>query len=324
MKRRTAAWDSSLFDWAERLEPNTEAAPEDVPSSPERSPAGEVWGIDAMNLIFQLYHAMPEMTSPDGRPIAVLWGFLRDLLTIRREYRPASIFVAFDLPGGTFRHTFHPEYKANRSPTPEPLLEQIVQIRPLLEELGIAVVAQAGFEADDILATLAETTERAGRRCVIVTNDKDCRQLISPAVRLCALRKKRFHDLDTLREEWGITPSQVVDYLSLVGDAVDNVVGVPMIGPKIARELLIRHGGWEGIQQTLDTVSGERRRENLRGAADLMERNRTLIRLRRDVPCTFDHVAGAHPIAAPTAVETLRRLGLARYISDFTSESPTP
>ena len=308
MRRTTRTADSTrLFDWAEHHQTD--------PNDP--APVPEIWGIDAMNLIFQLWFAMPEMTSPEGRPIAVLWGFLRDLATIRREHRPTAMYIAFDLHAETFRHALLPEYKANRPEPPEPLVEQIKQIRPLLEELGFAVVAQPGFEADDILATLAEQTQQAGERCVIVTTDKDCRQLLSPTVRMYTLRKRTFVDEASLLSDWEITPSQVVDYLSLVGDSVDNVAGVPMIGPKMARELLGQYGDWEGIQRSIDSISGERRRESLRNATERMDRNRQLIRLRRDVPCTFDRIRGEHPEPAPTAEQTLNHLGLGRYVSEF-------
>ena len=281
-----------------------------------------VVGVDAMNLVFQLYYALPKLTSPNGEPVGVIRGFLRDLLSLRKTLPTQYLFVAFDLPDKTFRHRIHETYKANRPPAPEDLISQILKLRPLLATLGIPVLAVPGFEADDLLATLAEQSVQHGRRCVIVTADKDCRQLLhEEMVRIYMIRKKRFVDVTTLREEWGVMPFQVVDYLSLVGDAADNVPGVLGIGPKSAQCLLNQFGSIERMMEQLESVTNANRRKILRESTKLLERNRTLIQLRRDVPCELDWDAAVKPVPQSQAAECLTSLGLAKLIPDFCGHS---
>lgn len=277
-----------------------------------------VVGVDAMNLVFQLYYALPKLTSPNGEPVGVIRGFLRDLLTLRKTLATRYLFVTFDLPDKTFRHELHTAYKANRPPAPADILTQILKLRPLLAALGIPVIAVPGFEADDLLATLTEQGLRRGFRCVVVTADKDCRQLLhEETVRIYMIRKKRFVDAATLREEWGIEPQQVVDYLSLVGDAADNVPGVPGIGPKSAKDLLNRFGSIERMVTQLERISNARCRKSLRESVELLAKNRVLIQLRRDVPCDLDWQAAERPIPTSGAADMLTTLGLAKLIPEF-------
>ena len=158
-------------------------------------------------------------------------------------------------------------YKAQRPAMPETLVPQIPAIRRILAALGIPGARLASFEADDILATVAQEAKRHGADCFLVTADKDCRQLIADRVRVYNIRKNEMFDAAKLREEWGVSPSQVVDYQALVGDSVDNVPGVPLIGPKMARQLLEQYGTLEAVLDHADDVPGEKRRENLRNSA---------------------------------------------------------
>jgi 5'-3' exonuclease len=201
-----------------------------------------VWAIDTLSRIYQLFHALPEMAAPDGTPVSAVFGFTRDLLDIIENRRPHYLFCAIDAPGPTFRHEKFAAYKANRPDMPADLVPQIPLIRRLLDVMGIPCLERPGFEADDLLATLATRTVARGGDCIIATSDKDARQLLGDHVRLYNLRTNLPFGAAELRAEWGIAPGQVVDFLSLVGDAVDNVPGVPGIGPKIAGELLQQHG----------------------------------------------------------------------------------
>ena len=178
------------------------------------------------------------MTSPRGEPVGAVHGFTRDLLDLLERCQPDYLFCAFDLPGPTFRHKLTDTYKANRDEMPVDLRGQISKIRELLGTLEMPILDLDGFEADDILATMAKLTSDLGGTCYLVTNDKDCRQLISPSVKLYNIRKARIYDEKDLEGDWGIRPDQVVDFQALVGDPVDNVPGVPLIGPKIAADLL--------------------------------------------------------------------------------------
>src|SRR5262249_38847242 len=158
----------------------------------------------------------------------------------------------------------YPAYKANRGPMPDDLQPQIPLIHQLLEAMRMPVVSAAGFEADDVLATLARAGARRGLEVLGCTGDKDCRQLIEEARRLYNLRKREVMDRDALKREWGIGPEQVVDLQTLVGDSVDNVPGVPGIGIKTAAKLLQEFGTLDNLLVNIDRVPGAKRQESLR------------------------------------------------------------
>ncbi|MEC8306062.1 MAG: 5'-3' exonuclease H3TH domain-containing protein, partial [Planctomycetota bacterium] len=199
---------------------------------------------------------------------------------------------AFDLPGPTFRHKLTDTYKANRDEMPVDLRGQISKIRELLGTLEMPILDLDGFEADDILATMAKLTSDLGGTCYLVTNDKDCRQLISPSVKLYNIRKARIYDEKDLEGDWGIRPDQVVDFQALVGDPVDNVPGVPLIGPKIAADLIQRFETLEGVFSNLDKVSGKKRKENLENGQAAAALSRQLVRLDPEVPIEINWQQG--------------------------------
>lgn len=255
--------------------------------------AGEtVWVVDAHALIFQVFHAIPEMTSPRGEPVNAVFGFTRDVLFLLEQKKPDYLFVAFDLSGPTFRHTMFSDYKVHRTEMPDDLRPQIPLIRRMLETLGVPVLELESYEADDILATVARRVENLGGRCYLVTNDKDCRQLITDSTVLYNVRKNLFFDAASLADDWGIRPDQVVDFQALVGDSVDNVPGVPLIGPKLARELLDNLGTLEQILAHPEAVSGEKRRQNLIASREQALLSRELARLNPDAPVEIDWEAG--------------------------------
>jgi DNA polymerase I len=275
----------------ERQSPNLPLS--SSPPLPVSSLAGQtVWAIDAHSLIYQVFHALPEMTSPTGEPVGAVFGFTRDLLHLLEEKKPDFLFCAFDLPGKTFRHALYQAYKEQRAEMPDELKPQIPAICRMLIAMGIPALACEGFEADDILATVAHAADQLGARCFLVSNDKDCRQLIADRVSVFQIRKDEVFDRDALRTEWGIAPEQVVDYQSLVGDSVDNVPGVPLVGPKLARQLLGQFGTLEGILAHIGEVPGEKRRENLRQFGDQALLSRRLVRLSAEVPIAIDWAAG--------------------------------
>lgn len=232
------------------------------------------------------------MTSPAGEAVNAVFGLTRDLLYLIETKRPTYLFVAFDTPGATFRHELYEGYKRDRPDMPEELVPQIAKIRELLAALGVPVLECAGFEADDILATVARHAEAQGWECYLVTGDKDCRQLITDRVRLFNVRKNQVLDRDGLLAEWGIRPEQVVDFQALVGDTVDQVPGVPLIGPKNASELLQRYGTLQQVLEHADEVPGAKRRENLKKFGQQALLSRELVRLRSDVPLKFDWEQG--------------------------------
>jgi DNA polymerase-1 len=243
--------------------------------------------IDAHSLLFQVFHAIGEMTSPTGVPVNALFGFARDLLFLRAK-KPDYLLCAFDRGEPTFRSEIYPDYKAHRGPMPDDLCVQVPLIRRLLEAMRVPELSAAGFEADDVIATVAKAASARGLDVFVCTSDKDCRQLIDDRVRLYSLRKKAEYGREELLRDWGISPEQVIDFQALVGDSVDNVPGVPGIGEKTAAVLLKEHGTLDNLLANLDRVSGAKRQENLRAWKGKEETTRQLVRLDTNVPLAMD------------------------------------
>jgi DNA polymerase-1 len=256
--------------------------------------------IDAHSLIFQVFHAIPEMTSPAGLPTNAIFGFTRDLLFLR-GLKPAYILCAFDEPGPTFRDAIYKEYKAHRAPMPDDLSLQLPYIRDLIAAMGIPVLGRAGFEADDVIATVAGSAEARGMDVYICTSDKDCRQLINERVCLYNIRKQKEFRRQDLLEDWGVTPEQVVDLQTLVGDSIDNVPGVPGIGVKTAAKLLQEYGTLDRLLEEVRNhkaeaagrkpekkVVGPKTWESLKAAADKLAISRQLVTLDRNMEMDFD------------------------------------
>jgi DNA polymerase-1 len=252
------------------------------------SAAGKLYLIDAHSLIFQLFHAIGDMTSPSGVPTNVLFGFARDLLGLRQR-RPDYLLCAFDRAAEpTFRNNLYPDYKAHRPPIDPDLLMQIPLVCQMLEAMRVPVLSSPGYEADDVIATVGRAASARGLDVFICTSDKDCRQLIDDRVRLYNLRKNQEFGADELLADWGIRPEQVVDLQTLVGDSVDNVPGVPGIGVKTAAKLLQEFGTLENVLANVDRISGAKRQENLRAAGPVVALSRQLVRLATDVPIAMD------------------------------------
>jgi DNA polymerase-1 len=244
--------------------------------------------VDAHSLIFQVFHAIKGMTSPSGLPTNALFGFARDLAFLRHERRPDYLVCAFDVAGRTFREKAYPDYKAHRGPMPDDLVVQLPLIHRLLEAMRIPELGVEGYEADDVIATVAKAAAARGIDVAICTSDKDCRQLIDDHVHLYNLRKRQEFGRRELLDDWGVTPEQVVDLQALTGDSVDNVPGVPGIGVKTAAKLLQEYGTLENILANVDKVPGAKRQENLRAARGIVAVSRPLVELATDVPVPLE------------------------------------
>ena len=254
------------------------------------------------------------MTSPKGEPVGAVFGFTRDLLYLLEEKKPDFLFCAFDLPGKTFRHAMYDQYKIQRAEMHDDLAPQIPAIRRVIAALGIPALGCESFEADDVLATVARMTDELGGQCFLVTGDKDCRQLITDRVKVFNIRKNEVFDRDVLQAEWGITPEQVVDFQALVGDSVDNVPGVPLIGPKFARQLLEQFGTLEAVLDHAGEVPGAKRKENLLKFRDQALLSRELVRLDSHVPMAIDWNAGrAGPDRSRCGLGVVSRLRLSQH-----------
>ncbi len=239
--------------------------------------------VDSHSLIYQVFHAMAPMTSPDGRTIHAVYGFTRDILDIIKKYQPDYLICAFDRSEVTFRNELYDQYKAHRDPMPDELRSQIPMIRQLVDALEIPILDLDGFEADDILATISASVDQAGGYCWLVTSDKDCRQLLSERVNLLNLRKHKFYGPAELIEDWGIRPDQVVDFQAMVGDKADNVPGIATIGPKTATQLLAEFDTLEGVLANTDKIKGKKA-ERIRESVDVALLSQKLVRLDTAVP----------------------------------------
>ncbi|MCE9605905.1 MAG: DNA polymerase I [Planctomycetia bacterium] len=247
-----------------------------------------VWVVDANSLIFQVFHAIPEMTSPRGEPVNALFGFTRDLLYLLEVKKPDYLFCAFDRPEPTFRHLLYDAYKSTRSETPLELSPQFPHIRRMAEALRIPIVEEPSFEADDVLATLARITEEQGGECFLVTGDKDARQLLSERVKIFNVRKNSTYDAAALLVDWGVRPDQVVDFQALVGDSVDAVPGVPQIGPKAAKELLDKFDTLDGVYARVEEITAAARKRTLIEHRDKAFLSRDLVRLEKHMTLPID------------------------------------
>ena len=223
-----------------------------------------VYLVDSHSLIYQVFHALPEMSGPSGQPVGAVQGFVRDLLDLIEVRKADYLISAFDHPARTFRHDLYDQYKIHREEMPADLQLQIPVIQRFLDALGILSLAHRGLRGRRHPGH-GRPAGRSGRRATacLVTSDKDCRQLISDRVQLYNIRKNEVFDAAALQAVWGIRPDQVVDFQALVGDATDNIPGVPLIGPKIAQELLTKYDTLEAVLDHAHEVSGAKRKENL-------------------------------------------------------------
>jgi DNA polymerase-1 len=280
--------------------------------------------VDAHSLIFQVFHAIGEMSGPTGLPVNAVFGFARDLLFLRAK-KPAYLICAFDRGEPTVRTSVYKEYKAHRPPIPDDLCSQLPLIEQLVEAMHVPELSAPGYEADDVIATVARAASKRGIEVFICTSDKDCRQLIDDHVRLYNLRKHAEFGREELLKDWGITPEQVVDFQSLVGDKVDNVPGVPLIGEKTAAALLQQFGTLDNILANVGKVPGAKKQENLRAWAAQDQVSRRLVRLETEVPIALDWEGWRlKPWDEARLVALFRDWGFRSFAAQVRGESSSP
>ncbi len=248
--------------------------------------------IDAPVYVFRAYHSLPPMQAPDGTPTNAAYGFTNTLLKWLDEERPSHVAVTFDHSWESFRNQLEPDYKAQRGEPPTDLEPQLPLCAEAARALGLTVTEAPGYEADDCIATLASRLAEGGRPVRVVSTDKDLAQLVREdgLVQLFDLARARLLDAAGVRARFGVNPSQIPDYLGLVGDAVDNLPGVPGIGPKTAAALLGAFGRVEAIPAhpaawgELGVRGAERRAAALAAHRARAIRTRELATLVREVP----------------------------------------
>ena len=204
--------------------------------------------IDAHGFLHRNYHALPKLSTSSGLEVGALYGFLRWILKMLKEKHPDYVAVCFDSPGGCARRkALLPSYKANRDKPDDALVRQLNLARDLVKQLGLAVVAQPGIEADDLMAFLAREAQKAQVPSVLVTSDKDVYQFLNDFISIWPSGKDAFKGPEAAQEKFGVTPAFLPDYFALVGDASDNIPGASGIGPKSAVELVTKFGHLEDM-----------------------------------------------------------------------------
>jgi DNA polymerase I len=255
---------------------------------------GTLFVVDALNYLFRAFHALPGLTTKAGMPTGAVYGFCQMLLRIEREHQPSHLCVVFDAPGPTFRDELYKEYKANRPPTPPDLIAQIDLAHQVAAAFGYKVLSLAGVEADDVIATLVRGAKAENLSVVIGSSDKDLMQLCTEDVKLLDAVKNRLLGPAEVKEKWGVVPEKLGDLLALMGDSVDNVPGVPGIGPKTAAELITTYGSLDEVLANVEKIKGKKGLA-IAEARPQLALSRELVRLRDDV-------------ALPLTVDDLRRV----------------
>ena len=247
--------------------------------------------VDGSSYLYRAFHALPELKSPRGEPSGALYGVINMLRRLAADYPAAARACVFDAKGKTFRDDAYPEYKANRPSMPEDLAGQIEPLQQAVAALGWPVLTVSGVEADDVIATLAEQARRKGWNCIISTGDKDLAQLVDERVMLVNTMSNEKLDAEGVQQKFGVAPAQIVDYLSLTGDAVDNVPGVDKVGPKTAAKWIQQYGSLDQVIAHAGEIPGAVG-ESLKKALDWLPKARRLLTVKRDVelPLTFEQL----------------------------------
>ena len=239
--------------------------------------------VDGSSYLYRAFHAMPSLTNSKGDPTGAAYGMTNMLKRLEAEVAPELAAVIFDAKGKTFRDDLYPEYKANRAPMPTELRAQLESIHTLVRALGFPVLEVGGVEADDVIGTLAERGKEAGLDVLVSTGDKDMAQLVDDHVTMVNTMDGAVLDEAGVAAKFGVPPESIVDYLTLVGDAVDNVPGVPKVGPKTASKWLAQYRTIENLVEHSGEIKGKVG-ENLRASLEQIPLSKELVTILRDVP----------------------------------------
>ncbi len=282
-----------------------------------------VYLIDGSSYIYRAYFAIRHLSNSKGEATNAIYGFTKMLLTLLREEQPDRVAVIFDAKGPTFRKKLYPDYKANRSAMPEDLVPQIPLIKDVVRAFNLPALELSGYEADDIIATLAKRYAELGLDITVVTGDKDLMQIVGERVRLLDTMKKKVSGRDEVIERFGVPPEQVLEILGLAGDSSDNIPGVPGIGEKTASSLIQEFNSIENLLANIDQVKGKKRQENLREFADQARLSRQLADLIYDleIDIALDDLLLVEPDRE--ALEVLfKKLEFPKLLQEFSAEKP--
>jgi DNA polymerase-1 len=291
------------------------------------STAERIFLIDGSSQMYRAYHAMRGggLSGPGGKTTHAVYIFVTMLRKLIQDHQPQYLAASFDLPGPTFRDEMVTDYKANRTPMPPDLAEQIPWVHEACEAMGVPIITSRRYEADDVIGTLAAKAAAAGFDVAIVTGDKDFFQLVHDGIKVYNPRDDgTWYDAAAVKEKFGVMPGQVVDVLALMGDSIDNIKGVPGIGEKGARDLIAQYGTLESLLAHAAEVPNKRYREGLLAHAEDARQSRELARIRTDVPVDFNpaelRFRGAD---RARCFEHFTRMGFRSLIMDYAPTAET-
>jgi len=243
-----------------------------------------VYLIDGSSYIHRAYHAIRNLANSKGLPTNASLGFTKMVLKLLADKTPEYLAIVFDARGPTFRHKMYADYKANRPPMPDDMAVQIPVIKSIVKNLNINMVEREGYEADDIIGTMARVCEEKGLRVVIVTGDKDFRQLITPNTVMLDTMKDAVTDYASLKEVYGFEPEKFIDVMGLSGDATDNIPGVPGVGEKTAVDLIRQFGSFGSVFEHVEDIKKKKLKENLLEFQENAVLSKKLVTIDRFVP----------------------------------------
>jgi DNA polymerase-1 len=247
--------------------------------------------VDGSSLVHRAFYALPLLATPSGQYTNAVYGFTTMMVKLLAELKPDLMVVAFDKGKITFRNDTYAEYKAHRKPTPSELSEQFPLAKDMLQAFGITTIEEAGYEADDIIGTLATKAGKAGHNVIIVTGDRDALQLISPQIQVMLTKKGisnvEIFDNQAFGVKYGVNPEQLIDIKGLMGDASDNIPGVPGVGEKTAMKLIAEFGSVENVLENIENISGKKLQENLRNNREIALLSKKLATVMCDMSLEF-------------------------------------
>ncbi len=281
--------------------------------------------IDGHSIMFRAFYGMPAaMTAPDGTHTNAVYGFISILNRMIEETSPDYLACAFDLSAPTFRHKMYPEYKGTRSAAPEEFHEQVPLIRSILSDMGIPVLSEEGWEADDILGTLARQAEEQGVKVSLVSGDRDLLQIASDGTEIIIPKTKagnttyEHYGPEQVKEAFGVTPYEFIELKALMGDSSDNVPGLPGVGPKTALKILTQFGTIENAHLHVDEIKPKKAMEAMRDHYDQLMLSKTLVTIRTDAPVSFqEEEFRLSDIYNDKTFEDFRRLGFKSLMQRF-------
>lgn len=273
--------------------------------------------IDASSYFFRAFHALPPLANSKGQPTGAIYGVANMIKKLIKEYQPTQLAVVFDAKGKTFRDEWYPEYKAHRAPTPPDLLSQFEPLVQLLKAMGLPLLIIEGVEADDVIGALAHQASERGMNVVISTGDKDMAQLVNERVTLINTMTNSSMDITGVKEKFGVTPEQIIDYLTLMGDSIDNIPGVTKCGPKTAAKWLNEYETLDNLINNAEKITGKIG-EYLRESLTHLPLSKRLVTIKRDItlPLTLDELTLQTP-DQNLLVELVRELEFKNWLKEL-------